>query len=123
MKPMLLLPIIGLFISLPICGEDTFSGLMMTQPNIKFMIPSRKSSNPQATLEAIESHFIKEVFLKDMFKDSGTSILTEEEKDSIPESFQGGIEREIIIQAFADKLAKQDILHLKKLIKHEQSKQ
>ncbi len=115
--------IMVIVLSVPLLGEDTFSGLMMTQPNINLMIPSRKSAHPEATIEAIESHFIKDVFLKDLFKDNVTSILTEEEKDSIPESFQGGMEREIIIQAFADKLAKQDILHLKKLIKHEQSRQ
>ena len=45
-------------------------------------------------------------------------LLSEEEKADLPTSFQGNMENEMMIKTLSEKLAKQDILGLKKVINH-----
>ncbi len=100
---------------IPIWGDDLLLMPMEVDPPMERFY--EHGENPEKNLEAVESHFIQNVFLKDMLPEN-TSLLSEQEQEELPMSFQGGTEREILIRELSKKLAKQDILNLKRLINH-----
>lgn len=79
--------------------------LMMEHPD------AMRHKKPDEVIDAFQSTFIKSMYLRPIFTKSYA-----EEDEEYADLSGGGIYDEIMMQAFADDLARQDMLKLKKLI-------
>ena len=76
---------------------------------------SGKYKTDEEKLEFIQSQYLKEMFLKYIFN-SDLSLLTEEDKaETLVPVSDLKMQNDLMIQMYADLLAKQDLLQLKKL--------
>ncbi len=77
----------------------------------------KRDLTPEKKLEKMQSFFIQELFLNHVFS-SEMSLLTDEEKaDSMVPYGDFEFQNQMMVQAYSDMLAKQDILQMKKLLR------
>ncbi len=116
MKKFVLCLIILCYWNTYIHAENDYDNMLM-MPDAIQTLPLTKSNNPKKILEETQSYLLEEVFISS-FMNMNTSLLTDEEKEDINAfGVDSTYQDDIMKKAFANALAKQDVLGFKKLFK------
>jgi Rod binding domain-containing protein len=78
----------------------------------------KKPKTEEEAIEFVEAYFLEMMFLKPMFQ-SQPSMLSEEEKAEMGSFADTSMQDQLITRAMAERLAKQDVLGLKKQLKRQ----
>jgi len=87
-------------------------GMMMDQQTQK------KPKTEEESIEFVQAYFLEMMFLKPMFQ-TQPSMLSEEEKAEMGSFADTSMQDQLITKAMAERLAKQDVLGLKKQFKRQ----
>ena len=96
----------------------------MMDPGAAMMMHQQRRMNGamsnEQKLEQMQSYFIEELFLKHIF-DPELAVLDDEDEEDMGLVPQGDFDMQnsLMLQAYADKLAQDDVLKLKKMFKKE----
>ncbi len=91
--------------------SSSFSAPMEVDPSL--YNTHKRPVNKEQSVEELEAYFLETIFLKNM-SGMDQSLLTEEEQADSPMSVQLDVQDQMMMKALSTKLAKQDILGLKK---------
>jgi hypothetical protein len=91
--------------------------LVDTYKMLKSRESQKKDLNADEKITQIQSFFIQKIFLKPFFELQKQSMFSKDDDTTglMPQEF--GLTQEIIMQEFANELAKRDIFKLKKVLK------
>ena len=81
--------------------------------NLIYNMSKNKPKDKDAMINSFQAHFIKEFYLKQVFKFEENSLLNDEEKSEYGISNFGESEQSLVMDILADYMAKQDSLGLK----------
>ncbi len=100
-------------------GSVSYAGCAGVDTGMLGMMMDQNQKKPKTEEEAmifVESYFLEMMFLKPMFQ-SQPSMLSEEEKAEMGSFADTSMQDQLITRAMAERLAKQDVLGMRKLFK------
>ena len=97
--------------------EGDYSGVGLSTIDTQSMMMDQRQNKiktPEEKLQFIQEYYLREMFLKHTFNSDSLSLLSEEERAEFTSPMESKMQNDMLINHFAEVLAKQDILQFKK---------